>query len=568
MRRKSGPTHCVRAHNGELIRLIADKHRLTICGFVLFWLLTGHLQSIAQNRPAATAEQRASQYFESLRAQPLELYPFLREMPKGADLHLHLTGSIYAESWIEWAAKAKPELCVDPVTFALVRCDGSAKPPASRALVDGVLFRRMVDAWSMRNVENAGLSGHDQFFDAFAKFGAAGDNRYGDMVAEVTRRAASERVMYLELMLTPDNGKSREAGRKLDWPSDEQLAALSTINLNAFFAKKREELLAGGILQPLAGNANNAVQEAKTTLDQLEARQRELLRCADRSKADPACRTMIRYIYQVARTIAPREAFAQMVGAMEMMKADARVVALNLVQAEDSRAAMNNFALQMRMLDYLGTVKEYENARVTLHAGELALGLVPPEGLRFHIRDSVQLGHAKRIGHGVAVMYEDRPYELLKEMAAKRVLVEICLTSNDGILGVRGKEHPLAVYLKYGVPVALATDDLGVSRSEMTQEYVKAVKDQGLGYVQLKTMARNSLEHAFIGGASFWKDARTFVPATACRNALLAPDRLSTECQGFLNNNRRAQLQWELEKAYAQFEETCCRGLKRPSRSR
>ena len=265
-----------------------------------------------------------------------------------------------------------------------------------------------------------------------------------------------------------------------------------------------------------------------------------MLECSNPAKADPACRVTIRYVYQVARSIAPREAFAQMVGAMEMMKAEARVVALNLVQAEDTRASMNNFALQMRMLDYLSRVKEYENLGITLHAGELAPGLVPPEGLRFHIRDSVRLGHAKRIGHGVDVMYEDNPHELLKEMAARRVLVEVCLTSNDGILGVRGKEHPLAVYLKYGVPVALATDDLGISRSEMTQEYVKAVKEQGLNYFQLKTMARNSLEHAFVGGASYWKDATRFVPTTACRNALpgLEKDRLSPECRRFLDANR------------------------------
>ncbi|MGH9800292.1 MAG: adenosine deaminase family protein, partial [Blastocatellia bacterium] len=409
-------------------------------------------------------------------------------MPKGADLHLHLTGTVYAESFIEWAAKAKPDLCVDPVTFALAPCaENSSRPPASRALIDGVLYRRMVDAWSMRNLQNSGLSGHDQFFDAFAKFGAAGDNRFGDMVAEVAKRAASERISYLEIMLTPDNGKSRAAGRTLDWPGDEQLAALSAAELNVFFAKKREELLAG---------LNSAVQETKTTLDQLEARQRELLKCADQSKASTACQMTIRYIYQVARSIVPREAFAQMVGAMEIMKADARVVALNLVQAEDTRASMNNFPLQMRMLDYLSTVAEYKNGNVTLHAGELAPGLIPPEGLRFHIRDSVQQGHAKRIGHGVDVMYEDKPYELLREMAARRVLVEVCLTSNDGILGVRGKEHPLPVYLKFGVPVALATDDLGISRSEMTQEYAKAVKDHGVEYRQLKSMARNSLEHS------------------------------------------------------------------------
>ncbi len=46
-------------------------------------------------------------------------------------------------------------------------------------------------------------------------------------------------------------------------------------------------------------------------------------------------------------------------------------------------------------------------------------GLVPPEGLRFHIRQAVELGYAQRIGHGVDVMYEDDAPALLKEMAAK-----------------------------------------------------------------------------------------------------------------------------------------------------
>ena len=49
-------------------------------------------------------------------------------------------------------------------------------------------------------------------------------------------------------------------------------------------------------------------------------------------------------------------------------------------------------------------------------------------------------------------------------MAERNVLVEIALTSNDMILGVSGDDHPLPTYLKYGVPVALATDDEGVSR--------------------------------------------------------------------------------------------------------
>jgi adenosine deaminase len=554
--RRSGFPQDVRRNGSQLSRFAASRNSLTLLGFLLLGLLAGNLQVAAQSRVAA--EQKIVRYFESIKTQPLELYAFLRQMPKGGDLHLHLSGSIYAETFIEWAASAKPALCVNPATFALGACDDTFRLPASQALRDGVLYRRMVDTWSMRNAQLAGLSGHDQFFDAFAKFGSAGNGRFGEMVADVAKRAASERVSYLELMLTPDNGKSREAGRKQEWPSDEEINKLPVAELTAFLAKKREELLAGGILQPLTGSQTSVVQETKVTLDQLEAQQREALNCADAAKANPACRLTIRYVFQVARSLPLREAFAQMVGAMEVMKADARVVALNLVQPEDARAAMNNFTSQMRMLDYLSTLQEYQNNNITLHAGELAPGLVPPEGLRFHIRDSVRLGHAKRIGHGVDVMYEDNPYELLKEMAAKRVLVEVCLTSNDGILGVRGKEHPLPIYLKHGVPVALATDDLGISRSEMTQEYAKAVKEQGIGYLQLKTMARNSLEHAFIGGESFWKDAKRFVPAPACRNALpgLPVNRLPSACQRFLESNNRARLQWELEMAFAQFEKT------------
>ena len=77
--------------------------------------------------------------------------------------------------------------------------------------------------------------------------------------------------------------------------------------------------------------------------------------------------------------------------------------------------AMSEYNRQMHMLDYLHSV--YPRVHISLHAGELAPGLVPPEGLRFHIREAVELGHAERIGHGVDVMYESDPRALLREMA-------------------------------------------------------------------------------------------------------------------------------------------------------
>jgi Adenosine deaminase len=77
---------------------------------------------------------------------------------------------------------------------------------------------------------------------------------------------------------------------------------------------------------------------------------------------------------------------------------------------------------------------------------------------------------------------------------AEHVLVEINLTSNTDILKVRGKDHPFSTYRKFGVPVALSTDDEGVACIDLTLEYVRAVETYDLTYADLKQMVRNSLE--------------------------------------------------------------------------
>jgi len=298
------------------------------------------------------------------------------------------------------------------------------------------------------------------------------------MLAEVAARAAAEQVSYLELMVTPDAGAGGARGAATPWTGD--------------FAKQRDTLLA-------AGFRDAVVSASHTRLDEAEARERELLKCGA-PQQDPGCRVTIRFISQVLRAGPPQLVFAQMLSGFEVASADPRVVGLNLVQPEDDPVAVRDFSLQMSMLDYLH--KEYPAVRITLHAGELVEGLVAPETLRFHMRESVRVGHALRIGHGAGVMYEDDPIALLRELAAKKVLVEIALSSNDLILGVRGNRHPLRAYLKYGVPVALVTDDAGVSRSTLTLEYRKAVEEQGVDYATLKRMARNSITYSFADAAT------------------------------------------------------------------
>ena len=202
------------------------------------------------------------------------------------------------------------------------------------------------------------------------------------------------------------------------------------------------------------------------------------------------------------------------------------------------------------MLDMLHSV--YPKVHISLHAGELAMGLVPPEDLRFHIRESIERGHAERIGHGVSVMEEHDAPGLLKQMAQRKVLVEICLTSNAGILGIEGAGHPLPTYTKYGVPVALATDDEGVSRSDMTHEYLRAVETYGLSYAELKRMARQSLEHSFVPGESLWQE--DFQRISACATDQPEPKKISSRCRKFLEASEKARQQWELEKQFAAFE--------------
>jgi hypothetical protein len=331
----------------------------------------------------------------------------------------------------------------------------------------------------------------------------------------------------MELMFNPDGGAASHLGIQVGWSDD--LAAM------------REKLLSSGLPQIIAG--------ASKFLDETEQKVNNELRCG-KPDALSGCSVQARYLYQVARGLPKEAVFAQILAGFEMATKDSRVVGLNLVMAEDWYVPIHDFNLHMRMLDFLHGL--YPKVHITLHAGELTQDLVSPEDL-FHIRASVERGHAERIGHGVDVMMESNPQSLLRNMADKKVLVEICLTSNDVILNVTGTHHPMPVYLKYGVPIALATDDEGVSRGDIIQEFQRAAETYHLNYPDLKKFARNSLEYSFLPGRSLWwnHSART---ARECDRDMPSTKKISSGCETFLSANEKARQQWELEKAFAQFE--------------
>ena len=528
------------------------KRVSTFCkaiGFLLVIPVCAIAQSAAENqarspRPQQTStkiasgttgnEQRTARLLETARANPMDLESFMLRMPKGGDLHNHLGGDVYAENFIRQAVEDR--LCVDLASLSLSKPQAGAscaknEVPAAQAYGDQHLYDALVDAFSMRGfVPSTGVTGHDHFFDTFGKFSAVDSRHEGEWLDEVAARAAAQNEQYVEIMDTPDFSHIAAVASQVAW--------------NDNFSQLRDALLAKGLRDDVAS--------ASARFDRAETSRRQIEHCGESNEAS-ACHVEIRYLYQILRGFPKEQVFAQTLVGFETASADPRVVGINYVMPEDGYTSMSDYALHMRMVEFLHGL--YPKVHISLHAGELAPGLVPYEGLCCHIRLAVEQVHAERIGHGVDIMYEDRPAELLKEMAAKHILVEISLTSNDVILGVSGKDHPLPIYRKFGVPVALSTDDEGVSRINITHEYVRAATTYNLHYADFKQMVRDSLEHTFLPGESLWSKPEAFGhTVAACSAATLGDIKSSAACAAFLKQSEKAQQQWELERRFRVFE--------------
>lgn len=463
----------------------------------------------------------------------------LQAMPKGGDLHNHLSGSVYAESYIQYAAA--DGLCVDSSKLVITQCltpeQTAANPSAAATIVPAStllapyssLYGTLLDALSMRQFRSTLESGHDHFFNTFGKFSAVSKTHVPEMLTEDVSRLASENVDYVETIWAPDFGRARELLRSVR--PDESLADM------------RAAMMQSGQVPPI-------VAASRTAIDNAEARMRADLHCGTPA-AQPGCDSTVRYLYELHRGVPIQQFFAELVVGYELATADPRVVGLNPVMPEDSYVSMHDFDEQMKMFAFFHQL--YPKIHLTTHAGELVPGIVQPEGLRRHIRDSVMVAGAERIGHGVDLTYEDDPSGLMKTMATRGVAVEICLTSNDVILGVSGKAHPLRLYLAAGVPVALATDDPGVSRDDMTNQYMRAVQEQGLDYPTLKRLARNSLEYSFAEGESLWAGHKYDAFAGPCANEH-AGAKPADRCAAFLAANTKARIEWRLEQRLRDFE--------------
>lgn len=489
-------------------------------------------------RADTASEAAASAMLDEVSGNAARLRLFLQAMPKGGDLHNHLGGGVYAEDLLD--AAARKDMCADAGMTRIVPgpCADDLKI-ARMAVERPFVFARLVDALSTRGHQRGvganEASGHTQFFQSFDRFGAASTGEQGRWLALARQSAERNGVSYLELMLDPPG--------LADFVRAAGTAPVDEAGIAALYAADSAELA------PLL---DGYVRE----VDRIESEASARLSCGGK-QADPACGVAVHYLTYALRGFAPRTVFRTLLGSFALADRDPRFVGVNIVMPEDDPVALRDYGLHMAMFRFLKA--KYPGVNVSMHAGELALGLVPPRDLADHIAQAIASG-AQRIGHGTGIAHEDDAPETLARMARDHIAVEVNLTSNAVILGVSGDAHPLALYRSMGVPVVLSTDDEGVLRSDMTNEYGRAVTEQGLGYADLKELARASLEYSFVPGASLWREGRLGKAVAAC-----AASRTAGDCTSFLASSEKARLQADLEERFDRFEQELGRFRRPPA---
>jgi len=331
------------------------------------------------------------------------------------------------------------------------------------------------------------------------------------------------------------------------------------------------QLMAGPLAPAAIGADGKAVlaaadalgrQAAAMMAGQLE-KSSQLLGC-DAHPDAPGCEVTVRRQIEMHRTLDPLYVCGEALLGFAASHADRRhIVGINIVAAEDAYVARIDYLRHMSLIGNLGRI--YPDVGRALHAGELAEGLVPPNDLRFHIGAAVCTAGAQRIGHGVDITYEADSGQVLRAMTSKTgwcpsraagpVAVEINLVSNAQLLGVQGKEHPFPLYREAGVPVVLATDDPGIMRTSLTEQYRLASLDYPqLRYADVRILNRNSLEYSFLTGPSIWEDPGVYQrPVAACRAAAGGLDL--DRCAGWAREQGdKAGVQVQLERRLRAFE--------------
>ena len=413
-----------------------------------------------------------------------ELTLIFTRMPKGGDLHHHYSEAIYAEQDLEWVDQQG--YCIDQTSYRIQtdpeliaaqrQLDAATRNclSAQEVVANDLVYRELLQRWSSKDFANHGTlqpPPDRQFFETFGYFGPVSSTHLDEGLQTIKKRAIAENVGYIETMF-----KMAPAIENTDFDQAVARAGDDDASLSAIFCSQAIAL----------GNDPAFKQKIADYVARTEAS----------SVGIDDERFTMRYQTYVVRLLAPSQVFSSLLAGFKAASGSPLIVGVNIVGAENQSVSMRDYSLHMKMFRFLKA--QYPDVKLALHAGELALGMVPPEGLKFHIEQALTVAGADRIGHGIDLAHETNSLAIIKTMRDSDLPVEINLTSNDFILGVKGQAHPVTLYRKYGVPFVLSTDDAGVSRNTLANEYVLFASRYKPDYAEVKKLSYNGLRYSFL----------------------------------------------------------------------
>lgn len=435
--------------------------------------------------------QSTNSYFEKIRNNEAALTAFFSQMPKGGDLHHHYSGSVYAEPILDYAITENFYLNIETMMVAREKPSYGNWEQFSILKDKGQLDRykqKIMHKWSVKDYNYVDYPSDKLFFEAFEKFMPAADEMFRSGLLELKNRAVKENLSYIETQLSTI-------------PAPINMEELTKFNeqLRTMAAKKDEkaimELLDTIYKELIKKNASSYAKDFNNNF---------VGKLHSDLKIDDDHFTM-RYQNFVLRFMEPTELFKNLVVAFISADTSPLMAGVNIVSPEDGETSMKDYWLHMMMFKYCHS--RFPDVKYTLHAGELTLGLVQPEDLTWHIRSAVYDAGANRIGHGVDMAYEEQSYELLRYMAKNKIAIEINLVSNEFILKVKENRHPITLYKEFAVPIVISTDDAGILRTNMTEQYVLLAKRyKDISYSDIKQYVYNSINYSFIKEPSVKKE--------------------------------------------------------------
>ncbi|WP_237062444.1 adenosine deaminase family protein [Microbulbifer zhoushanensis] len=409
---------------------------------------------------ATAASASDGQWFEEFKAEAsdADLYRFLYALPKGGDLHNHLTGSNFSEWWYDLATDQK--LNGGYQYYTRVRIDNCAGYGSNMfGMAPYLLYFRNLQESSYQQLSECEKGEYKKLEALDPKEKAA----WLDSIRLDKAHEGREEFFQTHWQRLNELGRNPHINaemlvRNMQAFAREGLSYLETMEGTRYYLKPDGSDYAPDAVADIF-RARLAEPDARAT-DVTVRMQYYLLRFTDNAEQD------LEWIYKFVDR--HRDLF----------------VGINFVGRED-----NDKGHPLRFLPTLRKMRrEIPAIPLAIHAGEV-------DEPNQHVRDTLLLG-ASRIGHGVNLISDPDTMLLMRN---SNQLVEINLISNLLLEYVDDySQHPFPEYLRTGIPVALSTDDRGMWDSNMTDEYFVAVKEFNLSWEELVSLGRNSLKHAFV----------------------------------------------------------------------